>query len=80
MRSVMGQIFDIYTIGNPSTRIRQRRPVKKGIFIMTALAVPLNANRIYFCSPVNALVEWIYQQKISLREIKQHGNFGLGTC
>lgn len=37
------------------------------------------SNRIYFCSPVNALVEGIYQQKISLREIKQHGDFGLGT-
>lgn len=37
------------------------------------------SNRIYFCSPVNALVEGIYQQKIPLAEIKQHGDFGLGT-
>ena len=37
------------------------------------------SNRIYFCSPVNALVEGIYQQKNPLAEIKQHGDFGLGT-
>jgi acetolactate decarboxylase len=37
------------------------------------------ANRIYFCAPVNALVEGIYQQKIPFTEIKQHGDFGLGT-
>ncbi|TWI73979.1 acetolactate decarboxylase [Desulfobotulus alkaliphilus] len=36
-------------------------------------------DRIYFCAPVNALVEGIYQQKIPLAEIKQHGDFGLGT-
>ena len=36
-------------------------------------------NSIYFCAPVNALVEGIYQQKIPFSEIKQHGDFGLGT-
>ncbi|SJZ98792.1 acetolactate decarboxylase [Trichlorobacter thiogenes] len=36
-------------------------------------------NSIYFCAPVNALVEGIYQQKIPFTEIKQHGDFGLGT-
>ncbi len=36
-------------------------------------------NRIYFCAPVNALVEGIYQQRIPFTEIKQHGDFGLGT-
>ncbi len=46
---------------------------------MTAPTVPPNANRIYFCSPVNALVEGIYQQRIPFTEIKQHGDFGLGT-
>lgn len=43
-----------------------------------AAAVP-PTNRIYFCAPVNALVEGIYQQKIPFTEIKQHGDFGLGT-
>jgi len=38
-----------------------------------------NNNRIYFCSPVNALVEGIYQEKIPFTEIKKHGDFGLGT-
>ncbi len=38
-----------------------------------------DTSRIYFCSPVNALVEGIYQQRIPFAEIKKHGNFGLGT-
>jgi acetolactate decarboxylase len=38
-----------------------------------------NANRVYLCAPVNALVEGIYEQKIPLTQIKQHGDFGLGT-
>jgi len=35
--------------------------------------------RIYLSSPVNALVEGIYEQNISFAEIKRHGDFGLGT-
>ena len=38
-----------------------------------------HAGRIYFCAPVNALVEGIYQQRIPFSEIKKHGDFGLGT-
>ncbi len=34
---------------------------------------------IYLCAPVNALVEGIYEENISLSEIKKHGDFGLGT-
>ncbi len=34
---------------------------------------------LYLCAPVNALVEGIYEEKILLREIKKHGDFGLGT-
>jgi len=34
---------------------------------------------LYLCSPVNALVEGIYEEKIPLQEVLQHGNFGLGT-
>ncbi|MGA1790167.1 MAG: acetolactate decarboxylase [bacterium] len=40
---------------------------------------PVNESRIYLCSPVNALVEGIYEEKIPFTEIKKHGNFGLGT-
>ena len=36
-------------------------------------------NRLYLCAPVNALVEGIYEQKIPLARIKEHGDFGLGT-
>jgi acetolactate decarboxylase len=38
-----------------------------------------NTNRVYLCAPVNALVEGLYEQKIPLTKIKQHGDFGLGT-
>ncbi|MBN2126483.1 MAG: acetolactate decarboxylase [Deltaproteobacteria bacterium] len=34
---------------------------------------------IYFCAPVNALVEGIYEERIPFGEIKKHGDFGLGT-
>ncbi len=39
----------------------------------------LNANRVFLCAPVNALVEGLYEQKIPFTRIKQHGDFGLGT-
>jgi acetolactate decarboxylase len=38
-----------------------------------------NASRVYLCAPVNALVEGIYEQKIPFTQVKQHGDFGLGT-
>lgn len=38
-----------------------------------------NDNRVYLCAPVNALVEGIYEQRIPLTQVKQHGDFGLGT-
>lgn len=34
---------------------------------------------LYLCAPVNALVEGIYEEKISLSEVREHGDFGLGT-
>ena len=40
---------------------------------------PPNASSIYLCAPVNALVEGLYEEKVPLREIKRHGDFGLGT-
>ncbi len=42
-------------------------------------SVVLPANRVYLCAPVNALVEGIYEQKIPFTQIKEHGDFGLGT-
>jgi len=38
-----------------------------------------NNAAIYLCAPVNALVEGIYEQKVPFREIRKHGDFGLGT-
>lgn len=34
---------------------------------------------LYLSAPVNALVEGIYRQNTTLRELKEHGDFGLGT-
>ncbi len=39
----------------------------------------INRNTIYISTPVNALVEGIYEENITFAEVKQHGNFGLGT-
>ncbi len=36
-------------------------------------------NTIYLCAPVNAIVEGLFEQNVPLAEIKQHGDFGLGT-
>lgn len=38
-----------------------------------------NTSRVYVCAPVNALVEGIYEQKIPFTQVKEHGDFGLGT-
>jgi acetolactate decarboxylase len=37
------------------------------------------ASPVYLCAPVNALVEGIYEEKIPLGTIREHGDFGLGT-
>lgn len=34
---------------------------------------------LYLSAPVNALVEGIYRQNTTLGELKEHGDFGLGT-
>lgn len=34
---------------------------------------------IYLSTPVNALVEGIYEENVAFSEVKQHGDFGLGT-
>lgn len=34
---------------------------------------------LYLCSPVNAIVEGLYEQKIGFADLLQHGDFGLGT-
>ena len=39
----------------------------------------LSANTLFISTPVNALVEGIYEENIPLSEVKKHGDFGLGT-
>jgi acetolactate decarboxylase len=46
------------------------------------MPVPLTPDKkstLYLCSPVNALVEGVYEARIPLREVLAHGDFGLGT-
>ena len=40
---------------------------------------PVKESPIYLCAPINAVVEGIYEEKISIGEVSQHGDFGLGT-
>ncbi len=39
----------------------------------------MSKKSIYLCAPVNALVEGIYEEDISLSDVMQHGDFGIGT-
>ena len=38
-----------------------------------------DGGRVYLCAPINALVEGIYEERIPFSQIKEHGDFGLGT-
>ncbi len=40
---------------------------------------PETSPAIFLCAPVNALVEGLYEQPVTLSELAKHGNFGLGT-
>jgi acetolactate decarboxylase len=44
-----------------------------------ATAFDPSSSRIYLSTPVNALVEGIYEQNVPVAEIQKHGDFGLGT-
>ncbi|MDD2671132.1 MAG: acetolactate decarboxylase [Syntrophales bacterium] len=38
-----------------------------------------NVNSIYLSAPVNAMMKGLYEQDMTMGELKKHGNFGLGT-
>jgi acetolactate decarboxylase len=42
-------------------------------------AAARNESSVYLCAPINALVEGIYEEKIPFAQVKEHGDFGLGT-
>lgn len=46
---------------------------------MTGLARVPEHDTLYLSAPVNALVEGIYRQNTTLGQLKEHGDFGLGT-
>jgi acetolactate decarboxylase len=37
------------------------------------------ANSVYLSTPINALVEGLYVENVTIGDIRRHGNFGLGT-
>jgi len=39
----------------------------------------IRENAVYLSAPINALVEGLYVENTTMAEIKQHGDFGLGT-
>ncbi len=43
------------------------------------LTHPSKDNAVYLSAPINALVEGLYVENTTMAEIKQHGDFGLGT-
>lgn len=36
-------------------------------------------NEIFMVSPINAILEGLYEAPLTISELKQHGNFGIGT-
>lgn len=43
------------------------------------LSVPTKGNSVHLSAPINALVEGLYVQNTTVAQIKEHGDFGLGT-
>ncbi len=43
------------------------------------LSGALKENAVYLSAPINALVEGLYVENTTMAQIKQHGDFGLGT-
>lgn len=39
----------------------------------------MKLSSVYLCAPINALVEGIYEENIPFSEVKEHGDFGIGT-
>ncbi len=39
----------------------------------------MKQNTIFMVSPINAIIEGLYETSLSLGELKQHGDFGIGT-
>jgi len=43
------------------------------------LSAPKRGNAVYLSAPINALVEGFYVENTTVTQIKEHGDFGLGT-
>ncbi|MBN2809191.1 MAG: acetolactate decarboxylase [Deltaproteobacteria bacterium] len=43
------------------------------------MAHPLTHNEIFMVSPINAILEGLYETPLTIAELKQHGDFGIGT-
>ncbi len=91
--NALGKVAELCIMGNtlndlpgdhPSNAYRGAKQSEEGskkrIAKRRAAEAPcINRNTIYLSTPVNALVEGIYEENIALAEVKQHGDFGLGT-
>ena len=52
---------------------------KRGVTMKSRQKAALTESVIYLCSPINALVEGIYEENVLLSGVLKHGDFGLGT-
>ncbi len=48
-------------------------------FVRAGMATGQPGQALYVTAPVNALVEGIYQENVFIKDVLQHGDFGLGT-
>ncbi len=67
MRFVIANILVVITIFGFSGCIRENHPVG------------LKSNSIFQYSTLSALLEGVYDGELTVGELKQHGNFGIGT-
>lgn len=49
------------------------------LLFFTSFASAQSQNAMYQVSTINALMQGVYDGEFSIKELKQHGNFGIGT-
>ncbi|MBU2703236.1 acetolactate decarboxylase [Sporomusaceae bacterium BoRhaA] len=50
-----------------------------GLLFFTAIASAQAQNSLYQVSTINALLQGVYDGEVTIKELKQHGSFGIGT-
>lgn len=54
-------------------------PVGLGVITKQPEGTPVNDSVLYMSSPINALLEGLYRDDISIQSLKAKGDFGIGT-